>query len=246
MTNKTIINSANINLNSASSQINNNYENSFHCSNDKIYTPVYIEKTPSKTPGFENPIGEHIGPTSKTLNPYYSLGVNMDYSAVCHDDDPKNLSPGKKQYKDIKEFRTMGFRGPMILSGYGYDICDQPVPNDGNDSFNTEVSQNRKLYKTGPIDLKWDDDRKVWGSGVHIVEGILLSNITAPSSPDNPTEFQISVRRGKTWEDKGEIITCHNRDTSLSVNLSPSLSIFVMVNRINYQWRPCWIGCGNT
>jgi hypothetical protein len=240
---KTNVSVSSINTNSASRQFTDNYENSFHCSNDQIHTPIYVEKVPTNKPGLEEPEGEHIGPTSTTLNPYYTLGVNMDYSTVCHDSDPKNLSPAKKQYKDIGQFRTMGLKGPILLSGFGYDLCDQPVPGDGNGEFDKEVAQNRTLYKSGPVDLKWDDERKVWAGGLHIVEGILTSNITAPSSSSSPTAFTVSVRRGQDWEDKGETITCLNRDISLAVDIGDNADILVMLVRINYEWRAFYIGC---
>jgi|688.fasta_scaffold807005_1 hypothetical protein len=241
---ETNFNISNSNINSITRTINGNYSNSFHCSNDQLYTPIYVQKNPTSKPGLEKPTGEHIGPTSDTLNPYFSLGVNMDYNTVCHDDDAKNLSPIKKQYKDIQEFRTMGFRGPMLMSGYGFDICDQPVPNDGDGGFDKGVAKNRKLYKSGPVDLKWDDERKVWSGGLHIVEGLLISDITAPISARSPTTFNISVSRGKDWQDMGEIIECYNRDKSLSVVLN-GREIYISVMRINYEWRPFYIGCGD-
>jgi len=105
------------------------------------------------------------------------------------------------------------------------------------------VAQNRTLYKSGPVDLKWDDERKVWAGGLHIVEGILTSNITAPSSSSSPTAFTVSVRRGQDWEDKGETITCLNRDISLAVDIGDNADILVMLVRINYEWRAFYIGC---
>lgn len=237
------VNISGLNTNSAARQFNNNYKETFHCSDEQIFTPIYVEKTPASKPGLEEPEGQHIGPTSKSLNPYYTLGVNMDYVTVCHDDNPNNLSPGKKTYSQIKQFRTMGLRGPILLSGFGYDICDRPVPDDGGGSFDKAAAKNRKLYKSGPIDLKWDDERKVWSGGPHIVEGILTSNITAPVSSSSPTSFTISVRRGKEWEDDSESITCKNRDKSLFVDISQNDDIYVMAVRINYEWRAIYIGC---
>lgn len=74
-------------------------------------------------------------------------------------------------------YKAVAFRGPMILSGWGFDIDNKPVPN-SNPKDPNEWTENsgptnyfaedwlRKshLWKTGPIDLRWDYNRKVWTS----------------------------------------------------------------------------------
>ena len=47
----------------------------------------------------------------------------------------------------------MALRGPIILTGWGYDLVGNETPDDKKES---------DKWKTGPVDLRWDDARKVW------------------------------------------------------------------------------------
>jgi hypothetical protein len=238
-----------------------NYTGTAGCSQEQIMSPITIPKDPkenSPVPGFRPPAQvedvsngtfeeKHVGPTNKELNPYFGIGVKTDFQIAVHNDDSEDLNLQTKEYKDIDSIRTMAFRGPMLLSGWGYDLADQPIlenedsKKNGDNKLDKEVANDRSLWKTGPIDLRWDDERQVWSGGLHIVEGILTSKIDKASSPSSPTEFTVSLRRGKDWDANGETITCYNRDTSLRV--SDYKNIFVIAIRINYEWRPLWVGC---
>ena len=107
---------------------------------------------------------------------------------------------------------------------------------------------NRKHLKTGPVRLLWDEERQIWSGGPEVICGILDSEITAPSDPLNPSTFTIRVLR-KVKNNKGdgalddldEVVTCYNRDTSLSQQQGSNT--WVMVIRVNYEWMPLWIGC---
>ena len=105
-------------------------------------------------------------------------------------------------------YKAVAFRGPMILSGWGFDINGRPVPNSEDNTINLNntnslnnidsILANRSMYfaedwlskphlwKTGPIDLRWDDKRGVWTSPpafklVHIaLEDFLYPNECSP------------------------------------------------------------------
>ena len=157
-----------------------------------------------------------------------------------------------KKAKDkgpVDEVRTVGLRGPMLLSGWGYDIANNPVPSKENDitEFHEETTS-RENWNTGPVNLIWDKERKVWSGGLEILCGSLATDITPASDPLTPTTFSMNVFR-KTSEGKGagaltesgESLTCYNRDPSLSQSAGDD--VFVMVVRINYEWTPLWVGC---
>lgn len=240
------------NSNNIGKILTENNQDSFFCSTEQIYSPVKIRRElvseQGDFPEFKKPDsisnadgkfdGKHVGPTSKELNPYFALGVNTDFQLVAHDNESRNLSIVNKDHNELEHVRTTAFRGPLMLSGWGYDICDQPVIEELKDA-----AQDRTKYKSGPVDLKWDDERGVWSGGPQIVEGVLITDIEEPSSPNSPTEFTVSLRRGKSWANKSETIVCKNRDPSLSVSITPSSNIYVMAIRINYEWRPLWVGC---
>ena len=65
------------------------------------------------------------------------------------------------------EYRSMGLRGPLVVVGWGYDVDGNPVPPDPNDEtkFYNNHKKRQDLWKAGPVDLRWDDDRKVWVAG---------------------------------------------------------------------------------
>ena len=61
----------------------------------------------------------------------------------------------------------MGLRGPLVVVGWGYDVDGLPVPSDPNDEtkFLNNHKKRQDLWKAGPVDLRWDDDKKVWVAG---------------------------------------------------------------------------------
>jgi hypothetical protein len=81
--------------------------------------------------------------------------------------------------------RGVGLKSPMVLTGWGYDVNDSPVPADINDSnkFHPQANWNMNLWKSGPVDLRWDEERGVWTGGnttkLYLVK--LTSLYTPPS-----------------------------------------------------------------
>ena len=139
----------------------------------------------------------------------------------------------------------------MVLSGWGYDLAANPFPNDmsatGGGAFDQGAAGNRRHWETGPINLMWDAERKIWSGGHEFVVGLLESNITAPEEWDEPTTFTVKVARkddpnpATKGEDNlaidGEIITGYNRDTNFSLVLKDPPQWIVCV-RQNYEWIP--------
>ncbi len=70
-------------------------------------------------------------------------------------------------YKD--SYHPMVLRGPLMMKGWGYNIHGRPVPNADDDEGGTMEFANNflrrpDLWKSGPIDLRWDENRGVWTS----------------------------------------------------------------------------------
>ena len=86
---------------------------------------------------------------------------------------------------EISGIRAVGFKAPMVLTGWGYDTEDNPVPADtGNPTlFHPESSWNMHHWKSGPVDLRWDNERGVWTGGnttkLYLVK---LTNLYTPPS----------------------------------------------------------------
>jgi hypothetical protein len=94
-----------------------------------------------------------------------------------------------------KGIRGVGLRSPMVLTGWGYDIDDNPVPADTENptTFHPEANWNPHHWKSGPVDLRWDNERGVWTGGnttkLYLVK---LTNLYTPPS------FSFEVDRSNT------------------------------------------------
>lgn len=238
-----------------------------------------------QTPGYVVPVDERFssnfpfgprsnntGPTSDELNPYFPniFGKdsesraffirNCDYNNVVHDpSDDYNLHKNSRR-QDVNLVRTQALRAPVMLSGWGFDLADLPVPYSEGDvfNFNPDLVNNRATWKTGPLAVQWDEERQVWSTGPHILCGILPegSSINAPSDPMDPTYFNIQVfvynRSQPPSQSNGSSplaigdpprsLRIINRDPSLEIN-DARQDIFCIVIRLNYEWLPLWIGC---
>jgi hypothetical protein len=218
------------------------------------------------------------GPSIGELNPYFSktfansntfLG-GTDFVGIVHDvggAKPTNLNirVAEDDPNDISNVRINALRGPLILSGWGFGIDDMPVPPSGGGQqqvggaltfphkvrHDPGIGHDRRTWKTGPINLLWDDERQVWQGGLPVVCGIAQTAIEAPDSPCNPTKFTIRVFRntgssedftGPITTALGETVVINNRDMSLEEDYI-SNAIFVIAMKINYEWLPIWVGC---
>ena len=162
---------------------------------DAIFRPFSTNITTSNLPHFEEPTeeGDEAGPTSRDLNPYQE---GHDIQCVLSGSDlPDNLVISGN-YPADSSYRPMALKGPIVVSGWGYDINGKPVPNsnpdDPTDNFLSGWLQLSSQWKTGPIDLRWDDDRKVWvtGSGGVKIVKVLLEGITEPTVSPHTTDYR--------------------------------------------------------
>ena len=241
---------------------------------EQIFSPIIVRKGGSSQMGFQTPrispamdsggyAGMHLGPTSSELNPYFSqFGGGdgsewmheVDFHCVANDGtDEAEVNLRKVDREKITRVHTTGIRGPLMVAGWGSDLADKPVPGKGGSgmsafTFDSAAIGNRTLWKTGPVDLKWDYERKVWSGGPQILMGVAMSAVPA-GNPCAPAAFPVSVFRGPNqtvgpesdqW--LNEIITCYNYDPSLSQDHVPGW-VFVVAVRINYRWVPIWVGC---
>lgn len=207
--------------------------------------------------------GGFVGPTRSELDPYFSqfLGDSgaswmeksdfqmMNNDAVAAIGSGTDLNVRKSQSRsDVNSAAVVGLRGPLILSGFGTDIADRPVPRSSDNPFVLDQSAagDRTLWKSGPVNLQWDDERKVWQGGAQIICGVVSGGISAPEDPCNPTTFIMKVFRKNDSElstcDLQETVRVQNRDPSLEEDAAEN-AIFCVAVRINYEWIPIWVGC---
>jgi len=98
----------------------------------------------------------------------------------------------KGSHVEVTNIRAVGLRSPMVLTGWGFDVDGKPVPADTGDStiFASGAFKNPSIWKSGPLDVRWDDERKVWAAGTSTK--IYLTKTTNVS---NPACFSYEVDR---------------------------------------------------
>lgn len=78
--------------------------------------------------------------------------------------------------------RPVALRGPLVVSGWGYDIYGSRVPNSGDPTtWRADTLRRQDLHFTGPVDLRWDPNRGVWTSN-GFVKGTLPNAIAGGGS----------------------------------------------------------------
>ena len=56
----------------------------------------------------------------------------------------------------------LGLRAPLMLVGWGYDTCGQPVPTGGQDRFPSDHRMEQASWKAGPLSVNWHETTKTW------------------------------------------------------------------------------------
>jgi len=119
------------------------------------------------------------------LNPF---GSGSNFGFMLNDSGlPNSLSYGDANFDDM---RGLALRGPVIVAGWGYNTDNNPVPNElengSSSNFASGYLTEPNNWKCGPIDLKWEEERKLWitgGSNVKIVSIIDSGNFPTGRGP---------------------------------------------------------------
>ena len=253
----------------ATASIYGQYAYSAGCSIEQVFTPLEISKAGmSNQPGFRTPVNigndqglfgpeGNVGPTNYELNPYFPKNMiqgddgtaffsNCDYNAVVMD-PADDISLAKNTYRnEVHTVRTKGLRTPMLLSGWGFDLCDTPVPyvaNGERRTFDTNLVNDRRYWKTGPLAVMWDEERQVWSGGPQILVGEALEDC-AQGEIDNPEKFRVKLLRAGNSADTlvsyDEVVLASNRDENLTIKEGQ----WVVLSRINYEYIAIQAGGG--
>lgn len=155
------------------------YKTKAGVSMDGLFRPftTNVEASSVGMPYFRTPTSGAEFPTAEDLNPYKS---GHDVSIVLRGEDyPEDLTLIRDPYYG-SDYRSMAFKGPMVLAGPGYDTEGKPVPNESGEPGQTKTDNyasgyltNQSLWPCGPVYMPWDDDRKCWvggGGGSKIVQ----------------------------------------------------------------------------
>lgn len=149
----------------AASQALTEYENKAVMSLDGLLAP-FSTKPHSILPSWSEIDASGDEPTAVELNPF-DTGDPTDLISR-HDSVPLSGMADRSadNIEGTPEVRGVGLRGPVIISGWGYDTNGKPVPSDpedsGGETFHPDYRHDSSLWKSGPLDARWDENRGVW------------------------------------------------------------------------------------
>ena len=122
--------------------------------------------------------GGHGITAAMTLSPYRTEStMDNGVHSVTNFFDADYYTRKKTELLDV---RGIAFRNPLIISGPGYDTSGEPVPTGVGGIMHPQAYSNPSLWKTGPLDVRWDAERAVWASppgGVQIIRFELIAPI---------------------------------------------------------------------
>jgi hypothetical protein len=176
------------------SQLGHNYDKKAGVSLDGLFRP--FTTNPSGTdigmPYFRTPTSGAEFPTATDLNPYQS-GHDI-VMALRGSSLPDDLILENDPYFG-EDYRSMAFRGPMVMAGPGYDTEGKPVPNESGaegqtptDSYASGYLTDQSTWPVGPVYMPWDNDRKCWVGGGGS-KNKLVRIIRESGGADFPSEF---------------------------------------------------------
>lgn len=144
-------------------------------------------------PGFVNPSSNGDIPDAKSLNPFGQRN-GTDFLSWG------NSFNGLNAYANTPEFdntRAIGLRGPVIITGPGYDLGGNPVPSDseGSAGFGYGAWDDPSKSKAGPLDCLWDERRGVWTFHTNLFGTLTTDFVEANGSG----EMWVETKDGNGW-----------------------------------------------
>lgn len=131
---------------------------------DTLFVPFSLDTQTSGIPHFEEPGPSSTDPTVLGLDPFSNTA---EFGSIVYGNQiAKRTLEGDDPYPNkTSAGNGMALRGPLVIAGWGYDTSGSLVPNEdeyGNSLSIEEVKNRPDLWKCGPLDSRWDDQRKVW------------------------------------------------------------------------------------
>lgn len=152
-----------------------------------VYRPYKVDPDSGTDylPSFGKPTPNLTGvPTSQSLNTFQK-GHDIDMVLQLEDGVYKNYMLKGAEAGAESGLVPLGFKGPMVLTGWGVDTNTFPVPNSGTytKQYPANYLTKPQNWKSGPIDIRWDDSRKIWAGGSFTVKGVMTKSLTKVGPP---------------------------------------------------------------
>jgi len=136
--------------------------------------------------------------------------------------------------------RSLGIRAPIQMCGWGKTITMRPTDPEPLDKRVNDDAHlfDRSTWKTGPLDARWDERRKVWRAFNDLItddRGENLGTFVYSTNPDDACGFPFlraklediwSVRR--TVSEMGTEFAAHHDDTTKTATLVTKLSSYAI------------------
>lgn len=159
-----------------------------------LFRPFSTDRGDNYLPHFVEP--SESGINSNILNPFkhnggaYGTSAGHDIETVIRDtsypEDGLNIKYGGYA-TDENSYRSIGHRAPLVLVGWGFDENEKPVPNatpeTPGDTFVANWLRKPNLWKAGPLDVRWNEEKGVWvASGGDIHKRVKMNQTLHPGS----------------------------------------------------------------
>ena len=194
----------------AISQIGRDNENTGLISMDGLFCPYIINGNGSShatLPSWSTPT-DTGSITASQLNPFnpdhvFSTGLGHFNTSVFYESGHNiayqnrfssvgsgttgDLSQYKELYNNgtsnMDRIRAVGFKAPVVFTGWGYDISNNPVPADPahTGQFAPNAFRDPSLWKSGPFDMRWNESKGMWTAGNGSTE-IMRFTVDGPST----------------------------------------------------------------
>lgn len=145
------------------------FQNTAIMSFNGLFRPFSTDASISRASGDVNTLSgfetlQNIGDSplnAVDLNPFQA---GHDIETFTYGNSFESLN-GFRNQADPDKSRLFALRGPVVVSGWGYGWDGSKFPSDDNgETFIDSHMRRQDRWKTGPVDMLWDDNRKVWTS----------------------------------------------------------------------------------
>lgn len=165
------------------SGINTNYGTTAAISLDALFRPFSTDPMSSGLPKLENCFpalsGYKHSQHFNSFNYHTSIISNQNSTIKSPDimiatfgDTNTGLQTNLEDNRERDDARLIGFKGPMIITGWGYDLFGKPVPNSNttdstfptlnSNNFHAEFKLHPENWKSGPLNVRWNPFIKMW------------------------------------------------------------------------------------
>lgn len=131
-------------------------------------------------------------PNTRDDNIWELIGTAQQIQYVVSGADIDEARDRIDGFGAIADARGLCMRLPMMACGYGKTKEMLPLNGSPDRQNPDDIKLDRDAWKTGSVDLRWDDKRKIWGSFTDLIadqENVGLGTAVFSTNPDGNEGF---------------------------------------------------------